>query len=102
MSQQIRVMRQPYRMHHLAVWIEYANNNEFMVAEPMVFTKREPYEMNSTPTTTLSPQNAQVLMDDLYAAGIRPTEGTGSAGSLKATQDHLQDMRTLVFKGKKS
>lgn len=40
---------------------------------------------------------AQVLMDDLWASGIRPTEGTGSAGSLKATQAHLEDMRKLVF-----
>jgi hypothetical protein len=36
-------------------------------------------------------------MDDLWEAGIRPTEGTGSAGALKATQDHLTDMRKIVF-----
>lgn len=41
---------------------------------------------------------AQVLMDDLWNCGIRPTEGTGSAGSLRATERHLEDMRKLVFK----
>jgi len=41
--------------------------------------------------------HAQTLMDDLWHAGLRPSEGTGSAGALKATQNHLEDMRTLVF-----
>lgn len=42
--------------------------------------------------------SAQVLMDDLWNAGIRPTEGSGSAGSLKATENHLNDMRKIVAK----
>jgi len=37
-------------------------------------------------------------MDDLWNAGIRPTEGTGSAGSLRATEEHLDDMRRIVCK----
>ncbi len=36
-------------------------------------------------------------MDDLWAAGLRPTEGTGSAGALRAVERHLEDMRRLVF-----
>lgn len=40
----------------------------------------------------------QRLMDDLWHAGIRPTEGTGSAGSLKATENHLADMQKIAFK----
>jgi hypothetical protein len=40
---------------------------------------------------------AQALMDRLWKAGLRPTEGSGSAGALAATQDHLKDMRRLVF-----
>ena len=30
--------------------------------------------------------------------GIRPSEGSGSAGSLAATERHLHDMRALVFR----
>ena len=41
---------------------------------------------------------AQILMDDLWSCGIRPTEGTGSAGSLNATQEHLKDMKTICYK----
>ena len=44
---------------------------------------------------------AQQLMDTLWECGLRPTEGSGSAGSLAATQRHLEDMRTLVFKENK-
>jgi hypothetical protein len=50
------------------------------------------------PTFCLSMDDAQALMDDLWHAGLRPTEGSGSAGALAATQRHLEDMRTLVFK----
>lgn len=49
------------------------------------------------PSIEISPQDAQTLMDDLWRAGLRPTEGAGSAGSLAATERHLQDMRRLVF-----
>lgn len=52
-------------------------------------------------TTHIDDAAAQVLMDDLWASGFRPTEGTGSAGSLQATQAHLKDMRKLVAKALK-
>ena len=41
---------------------------------------------------------AQILMDDLWEAGVRPTEGSGSAGAMKAVQNHLEDMRKITFK----
>lgn len=50
------------------------------------------------PTFSLTPQSAQQLMDQLWLCGLRPTEGTGSAGSLAATQKHLNDMREIVSK----
>jgi len=50
------------------------------------------------PSFSLSPEDAQALMDDLWNCGLRPSEGTGSAGALAATQKHLEDMRKLVFK----
>lgn len=54
------------------------------------------------PSGRLNTGDAQTLMDDLWRAGLRPTEGAGSAGALAATQRHLEDMRMLVFKGGKS
>lgn len=48
------------------------------------------------PTLTLTKDGGQKLMDELWNVGIRPTEGTGSAGSLAATERHLADMRALA------
>ena len=36
-------------------------------------------------------------MDELFAAGMRPSEDTGSTGQLAALQKHLEDMRAIAF-----
>jgi len=45
----------------------------------------------------LRTQQAQTLMDDLWNAGLRPSEGSGSAGAMAAVQQHLADMRKIAF-----
>ena len=65
------------------------------IPEYEAIVKKEAFYHN--PTFNLTPENAQELMDSLWAAGIRPTEGSGSAGSMLATQKHLEDMRTIAF-----
>jgi hypothetical protein len=50
------------------------------------------------PLVQLRVEEAQQLMDELWHAGLRPSEGSGSAGALAATQRHLEDLRALVFK----
>lgn len=56
-------------------------------------------EEGATPPVAfrLDLMEAQSLMDRLWKAGLRPTEGSGSAGALAATQSHLKDMQKLVF-----
>jgi hypothetical protein len=49
------------------------------------------------PTVTLRIEEAQQLMDELWKCGVRPTEGSGSAGSLAATERHLKDMQAIAF-----
>ena len=49
---------------------------------------------------TIRPDEAQQLMDELWRANIRPTEGAGSVGQMAACEKHLEDMRRLVFKEK--
>jgi hypothetical protein len=51
------------------------------------------YESLGVKPLELPDEAAQQLMDELWQCGIRPSEGTGSAGSLKATQDHLESMK---------
>jgi hypothetical protein len=54
-------------------------------------------EYISEPTLRLKNQEAQELMDALWHVGLRPSEGTGSAGSLAATERHLKDMQTIAM-----
>lgn len=49
------------------------------------------------PTLRIDDHDAQALMDQLWDCGLRPSEGSGSAGALAATQRHLEDFRRLVF-----
>ena len=50
------------------------------------------------PSFRLERKEAQLLMDDLWHCGIRPTEKVGTVGQLKATESHLKDMREIAFK----
>lgn len=49
------------------------------------------------PTAVIDNTAAQELMDALWYCGIRPSEGSGSTGSLRATEKHLEDMRKIAF-----
>lgn len=40
------------------------------------------------------------MMDELWQAGCRPSQGVGSVGQLESTKYHLEDMRRLVFERK--
>jgi len=49
-------------------------------------------------TFALQDTVCQALVDQLWNLGFRPSEGSGSAGALAATQAHLADMRTIAFR----
>lgn len=49
------------------------------------------------PFLRLELSEAQELMDALWTAGLRPTEGRGSAGAMDATQKHLADLQRVAF-----
>lgn len=65
------------------------------IATDVVFTEVEEGIIKE-PSFRLEVEDAQVLMDDLWKSGLRPTEGSGSAGQLAATQKHLEDFRNIV------
>ncbi len=66
-------------------------------AENLVVSKIP--EMESRPPSfSLDETETQYLMDCLWKCGFRPSGGSGSAGSLAATQRHLDDMRSIVAK----
>ena len=72
--------------------------------EPVVFktiTNREDEALATTnsfqPFLRLTKPEAQELLEELWRAGFRPANGTGSVGELRATQEHLKDMQHLVY-----
>lgn len=70
------------------------------VADPVtlrVLTEEQEVTVNS-PTLQMDRDSGQRLMDELWNIGIRPTEGSGSAGQMAAVQEHLKDLRALVFR----
>ena len=73
------------------------NKNYIVKPEGIEFTEISE-GIITEPSLRIDRTAGQVLMDDLWASGLRPTEGSGSAGSLKATEKHLGDMRTIVAK----
>lgn len=48
------------------------------------------------PLFSLTKDAARNLMDELWNAGVRPSNEAGSVGELAAVQAHLKDMRALV------
>lgn len=77
-----------------------ATDGSWTMAQPLTMLcdstddgTREPVPFMDLDTTT-----AQALMDELWQCGLRPTEGTGSAGAMAAVQAHLADLQKLVFK----
>jgi hypothetical protein len=69
--------------------------NKVFVAE-IVLREVSPATYNPA-SFQLEPEAAQALMDTMWQAGLRPSDGTASTGQLKATETHLADMRKLAF-----
>jgi hypothetical protein len=66
------------------------------VAQTATFTE-QPEGSFHEPFLRLQLADAQRLMNELWDCGLRPSEGTGSAGSLKETEKHLTDMQRIAF-----
>lgn len=83
----------------IEVRMAWVGEGRFDIAQPVVFVEGKKGEYVS-PMLHLPRDTAQQLMGELWQCGLRPSEGSGSAGALAATQRHLDDMRALVFKTK--
>ncbi len=83
----------------LYLWVTNYMNGEKQtsVAKNIEFENINTGE-EAMPIARLCLSEAETLMNELWKAGVRPTNGEGSVGQLGATERHLEDMRTLVFK----
>jgi hypothetical protein len=80
-------------------WLTRDYDGTEAVATKVEYTKLTPdsYGEHHAAPLAMSADLAQGLMDELWRVGLRPTEGTGSAGSLAATERHLADMKSIAF-----
>lgn len=105
---EIRAAREPWRHNGVSLWLfgirTEGGRTVESVAEPVAFRDLTPQDaaLHHEPVLTLEPGVAQQLMDELWHAGLRPTEGQGSVGQMAAVQAHLKDLQRLVFKEKKT
>jgi len=89
---QMRVFRDPSQGFDLSLYVATRTHR----AQPFVMVER-PHATYSPPCAMLSDAEAQILMDSLWDAGIRPAAGHGSAGERAAMEKHLNDMRRIAF-----
>jgi hypothetical protein len=82
--------------HAISLRIAYTGDGGKLFAEAIPFSPIKPGEYVD-PTLRLQPEEAQRLMDELWTCGLRPTEGSGSAGAMSATQKHLADMQLIAM-----
>lgn len=92
----IRVTREPHRAFEMSV-LAYEKFEDGSVSVGELTFSPVATGAIVPPTCALEETAAQSLMDDLWACGLRPTEGRGSAGAMEATREHLQDMRKIAF-----
>jgi len=92
---EIRVCRRDYG-DHCDVFMFRKGTGNYAVVKSVEFEEVDPSAYIDK-SLSISNTSAQSLIDSLWSAGFRPTEGTGSAGSLKATEKHLEDMRKIAF-----
>lgn len=97
---QIRAERELWgRSIELLVFSENKDGSRISIARPqdLVLQELESGHHATQATLTLTQKHAQALMDNLWNCGLRPSEGTGSAGSLAATERHLKDMQEITM-----
>jgi len=71
------------------------NSNKISMLSEIIFKEMDEFTYSESPFF-LNFTQAQELMDSLWDCGLRPSEGSGSAGALLATQNHLKDMQGLT------
>ena len=95
---EVRAVRSGNRHNTVSIYVDYEDGGKVFSAKPTEFEERELYEVDYEPYLEIPKHAAQKLIDSLWDCGLRPSEGSGSAGQLAATQRHLEDMRKLLSK----
>ena len=93
-----------WRMNGISFYgIDRASNDPMegarAVAKPLAFSPTEEKSAgwpDDGPTFVLRNDQVQSLVDQLWSLGFRPSEGTGSAGSLAQAEAHIKTLQSIV------
>lgn len=94
---EIHVGKAHFMSRFLSVWIFDKDRDQYLIPVEQ-WKPLPPPGTEFDHAMSIHPDSAQMLMDQLWDVGVRPTQGHGSVGQLDATQRHLNDMRLLVAK----
>lgn len=94
---EVRCQREPWKDGVEIAVFEKHPTGRVMYAERLTMRELTPGEYIGEPTMRLKNDEAQMLIDELWRCGLRPSEGSGSAGSLAATERHLKDMQAIAM-----
>lgn len=94
---EVRCQREPWRDGIEVAVFDKHPTGRVMFAERLTLRELTEGEMLPEPTIRLRNDEAQMLIDELWRCGLRPSEGSGSAGSLAATERHLKDMQRIAL-----
>jgi hypothetical protein len=73
------------------------NTNRFVERAEFTLSDNTSQGRLAEPFWRMREEEAQSFIDALWEAGVRPSNGEGSTGKLAATENHLNDMRKIVF-----
>lgn len=95
---QIRVEKSDFFPEYKLVILSRSSQETAIVTKYEFETFPEGQLINSSSMLSLSKETVQLLMDDLWRAGIRPTEQINTESKVGALENHLNDMRAIVKK----
>ena len=96
-GKEIRAFRDSWRDDTVAIYLcDHDEQGKRLVARSVEYAPDDG-GLHFEPTVRLLPERAQALMDDLWQAGVRPTQGRQSEGVTAAQARHLEDMRAIAF-----
>ena len=99
----IRIWNDPYNMRFSLRIYDRLDNEKVCVAEPIVMKEVDRFASTEPTISFDRKEELQDLLDDLWLLGLRPSARSDEyKAQLESVKDHLNDMRQLVFKGKRS
>ena len=85
-----------YSGHGLYVFRKRNEKNKVAIATNIEFKEVERFTAHD-PLLRMDDEAAQGLMDSLYAAGLRPSEGRYTVENVQSMQNHIDDLRKVAF-----